>query len=689
MASAYEFALNAPSDYEGSDEDDFSNSFLEPLKAPFDIGLAPMTLGAGDDAPGQAIALAGALAAPNRGDDDEAQGFFVSHPKRIELTQLEQIYNSYRSSSAIQLLLGGRREVSYEGGAHTVDVEDPKLLWMMDKSFLDLLVCVGRGLGLGPILPNLEALHTFEFKLELNAPNRQFTAKNVQLGFDPRGSMLWIGRSPSGEDVWLAFVTYESQEQEEGDLINLGGKSTALNASQYRRTVMFLAKALEDIRYLDTVVYEDYPDVDDKRSYKDATNIFDRPHIHLNLEKLNELDKAIQRMYFPWVEKAPDAYKTDQFFLQRIPICVTSRYGQNQQIGVNLGQEVENWHRDRDFSRIRYITVAIATHMCVRRVACWKAISPSNIIQNYRGNVFDKEDPFERRHLTQNDLENLDFEDENGYQIPIFNDQGYHIQRRQAGFKKDEYPLGILIKSARLQDLFTRDNDDMGTLDKVADFDFYPQAGLRRVGHFQASGLMAQCYPLVSEIDRSLRPQDDDMDGMHGDKGVVFGISSQGYNAVMHNTRGRMAQHHDAQVGLVTGALAGAWVPPNSSSGGKAARLLQKCTHKMPHDAYSNKIKDPAITRDFRLENVYYIDMDGLPEGDRDGSVVIQDILLPLANIWNHGTLYETLKKHVQLFKPHAFPALYKWTTYPLTVLLENIFKQAQAVYRKDGIQRS
>ncbi|KAF9440695.1 hypothetical protein P691DRAFT_781620 [Macrolepiota fuliginosa MF-IS2] len=51
--------------------------------------------------------------------------------------------------------------------------------------------------------------------------------------------------------------------------------------------------------------------------------------------------------------------------------------------------------------------------------------------------------------------------------------------------------------------------------------------------------------------------------------------------------------------------------------------------------------------------------------------------------------LYETFKKHVQLFKPCAFPALYKWTTYPLTVLLESISKQAQAVYRRDVFQHA
>jgi hypothetical protein len=72
------------------------------------------------------------------------------------------------------------------------------------------------------------------------------------------------------------------------------------------------------------------------------------------------------RQFGQWVEDAPDSYKDDQFLLERTPIIITSRYGQNQDIAVNVvdaAADEENWQADRDFSQIRYVTMAIATHL--------------------------------------------------------------------------------------------------------------------------------------------------------------------------------------------------------------------------------------------------------------------------------------------------------------------------------------
>ena len=52
---------------------------------------------------------------------------------------------------------------------------------------------------------------------------------------------------------------------------------------------------------------------------------------------------------------------------------------------------------------------------------------------------------------------------------------------------------------------------------------------------------------------------EDEMEWEERVRHVVVGVGSQGYNAVMHHTWGRTAQHHDAQMGLITSALAGEW----------------------------------------------------------------------------------------------------------------------------------
>jgi hypothetical protein len=80
---------------------------------------------------------------------------------------------------------------------------------------------------------------------------------------------------------------------------------------------------------------------------------------------------------------------------------------------------------------------------------------------------------------------------------------------------------------------------------------------------------------------------------------------------------------------------------------------------------------------------------------------ILEEILLPLGAIWSHHSLLHKLKTSVVLFKPEvkhtfyvkiivpttttkmyyyqAFPQVYNWTTYPLTVLLEQMYSQSKS----------
>jgi hypothetical protein len=67
--------------------------------------------------------------------------------------------------------------------------------------------------------------------------------------------------------------------------------------------------------------------------------------------------------YDAWVDDAPEAWKVDGFLLERSPIVVTSRFGQNARIATpgNEAQEAEAWERERDYSKLAFVTFAIAT----------------------------------------------------------------------------------------------------------------------------------------------------------------------------------------------------------------------------------------------------------------------------------------------------------------------------------------
>ncbi len=92
-----------------------------------------------------------------------------------------------------------------------------------------------------------------------------------------------------------------------------------------------------------------------------STHILD-----LNLEKLRDLDNAICEGYDTWVDGAPPEYTDDKFFRERVPIIITTTYGQNQRLGcespAEIKEELVSWKNDRDFEKIRFMTVALATH---------------------------------------------------------------------------------------------------------------------------------------------------------------------------------------------------------------------------------------------------------------------------------------------------------------------------------------
>lgn len=71
--------------------------------------------------------------------------------------------------------------------------------------------------------------------------------------------------------------------------------------------------------------------------------------------------------YDDFVANAPPSWLKDGWLQQHIPISVACRYGQNQPIASTdrhaLRVEARNWNLERDYTNIRYMSMAIATHI--------------------------------------------------------------------------------------------------------------------------------------------------------------------------------------------------------------------------------------------------------------------------------------------------------------------------------------
>jgi hypothetical protein len=216
--------------------------------------------------------------------------------------------------------------------------------------------------------------------------------------------------------------------------------------------------------------------------------------------------------------------------------------------------------------------------------------------------------------------------DDTGAEIPIYCDKGFIVPRRIARYSRNTLPHGVLMDLRTVNELFETPWDEDYDMD-LDDTDLvkcytYPQAGLKIAGHFQAYGLMKKFSRFIDEVNDDLNnlaveEGDDQLDHAYGR--VVQGVACQGYNAVMHSTRGDSAQHHDAQLGMITGALAGSWASTPSTER-IAQRLQERCSWQLPHESFTEKIENDQISRDLRLENVYFINVQELHERHKNAT---------------------------------------------------------------------
>jgi hypothetical protein len=243
-------------------------------------------------------------------------------------------------------------------------------------------------------------------------------------------------------------------------------------------------------------------------------------------------------------------------------------------------------------------------------------------IETDHGNIFyDSVDPDTREQINLDQLQDLPMLDDTGAQIHIYTEDGFRIQRRLAGFGPDIHPHGVLLNLRDVGLLFKSEEWD-------TPFSVYPQAGLVTVGHIQAEGLVAPYLPLLDKLNTKVRVQDDDeMSDNDSDMPThapIIGIACQAYNSLMHNARGRGAQHHDAQRGLVTAALAGGYA--KSDDNVRKARYLQNhCSNHLPHLEFKEKIannNDKPLDCSLCFENTFVIHMDQLKPMYHDGGFV-------------------------------------------------------------------
>jgi hypothetical protein len=204
--------------------------------------------------------------------DDDRNSYHQQPVYKIRLSRLAKIFETSKVSAALALL-NKRLDLQIDD-VYTAQSKDPMLSWNADQNFIDFFTCVSAGIGLDAFQPNDVTVHNYEFAFNVRQPIRRFRSKYAMLGFDPVGAILWIGRSPMAEDVWIAMAPLTALKID-CPMVPAGtcSGSTQMSPRHYRILIFFLfsmlRKALCPGIFIDTT----YPNLDTVGSMQACCNI--------------------------------------------------------------------------------------------------------------------------------------------------------------------------------------------------------------------------------------------------------------------------------------------------------------------------------------------------------------------------------------------------------------------------------
>jgi hypothetical protein len=242
--------------------------------------------------------------------------------------------------------------------------------------------------------------------------------------------------------------------------------------------------------------------------------------------------------------------------------------------------------------------------------------------------------------------------DEDGEEILIYNSHGIRVPRRAVVKKTAQPDCGVLLNLKSVQGLFNPEippilySDDYQPPpyqdDPYIRIDPYPLAFLKRAGNIKASGIPHCFYPLLTNINKSVRknlpqhhfPSDPHHSQLHQDQHdqeddspfvendtphlaltyqAVKPVSSQFYNYSTHRVASR-AGRHDTQQAAVTAAISGAYAKTDKDK--KTARDMQHhCNIGLPTDMFHARINSvDECPSACRAELVYSIDVRALKD---------------------------------------------------------------------------
>ncbi|KAI6038253.1 hypothetical protein EDC04DRAFT_2604167 [Pisolithus marmoratus] len=425
----------------------------------------------------------------------------------------------------------------------------------------------------------------------------------------------------------------------------LAHKHPAVEPKHACMMVMFIAHVLADMQLEDIHCIHPYPKPLTWDTIRDSTEILGHfgqgnRTINLHLTNLWHLHQGFLNCWHPWVTAAPQSWKVDGFLTQNALVGITLQYGQNQPLLLGY-LNVNGW-----------------------------SVIDCTLIWQANPVIYDKPDDDPTQE--QVDLADLPLVDGDGFEINVYNPDGFHIPRQKpTSFET----CGALLDLKKVHELFQGTEDAHGHVQNEVPFTVYPLAFTRDLGNVKVAGLMPtfacrvmQLNAAICKDDRATHcnvnddDDDDDDDPMMPNCHLpaLLGISSQIYNSLSHHVHTE-AKFHVVQLGMVTSMFAGSSAKTVT---GKChwEHRVKFCEQGMPHVRFSQK-----VSGDRQPQTLMHPDL-------HTGSMIYDWVICPLLKMWSHPSILAPIKDVLVAFQPNIIPELFKCVTYPIMALIDLIW---------------
>ncbi|KAI6139653.1 hypothetical protein BKA82DRAFT_34057 [Pisolithus tinctorius] len=474
----------------------------------------------------------------------------------------------------------------------------PDLVPRLSPHYLDYALYVSSHHGLDAVLPNVTADHNWTAKLQLTVTFRLWpdNAANA-LPFNPKGRMMYVG-TRLDDQFWLAIVPHvffdiRDPDNRPNKLPLLDHRHPVIAPHHAHMIVMFITHVLSEMRHEDIHCLDPYPEPLTWDAVKDSTEVmghFSQSNrmINLCLPDLFCLHQGFIDLWHAWVATAPRSWKQDGFLTANAPVTVSLCYGQNQPLMVSQSIDLKhmNWNHDQNYAHIRHISFSLATHISYLAVEHWTDIA-QHMIMDKHPILYDKSDD-DPSCLPVN-LDELPLLDEHGFEINVYNEDGFWVPRRSPAAYQ---ACGALLDLKQVHELFQGNEDAYGHVNNESPCTVYPPAFTRDLGNVKAAGLMPAFTHRLEHVDHAIQDPDADADLDIGDgddampdphmSPAIIRISSQIYNSLSHHVRTE-AKFHVVQRGMVTSAFSGTGTKTRPARR-RWQKRVQFCEQGLPHD---------------------------------------------------------------------------------------------------------